>query len=78
MDNYTGKTLEEALQAAAEAKNVAVDELTYFVTEEKKGLAEFTNSYNKTYKGGGSVTNTITDASQAEQNYAQETGGGKE
>lgn len=38
MDNYTGKTLEEALQAAAEAKNVAVDELTYFVTEEKKGL----------------------------------------
>jgi spoIIIJ-associated protein len=38
MKNYTGKTLEEALQAAAADKNVPVEELTYFVTEEKKGL----------------------------------------
>ena len=38
MQNYTGKTLEEALQAAAADKNVAVEDLTYFVTEEKKGL----------------------------------------
>ena len=40
--------------------------------------AEFTNTYNDTYKGGGSVTNTITDADKAEQSYAQETGGDKE
>ena len=38
MKNYNGKTLEEALQAAAADKNVAVEDLTYFVTEEKKGL----------------------------------------
>ncbi|MBE6121836.1 MAG: KH domain-containing protein [Erysipelotrichaceae bacterium] len=38
MNNYTGKTLEELLAAAAEEKGVAVEELTYFVTEEKKGL----------------------------------------
>ena len=38
MKNYTGKTLEEALQAAAEDKNCAVEDLTYFVTDEKKGL----------------------------------------
>ena len=38
MQNYTGKTLEEALQAAADDKHVAVGDLTYFVTEEKKGL----------------------------------------
>ena len=38
MQNYTGKTLEEALQAAAAVKNVAVEDLTYFVKEDKKGL----------------------------------------
>jgi spoIIIJ-associated protein len=44
MKNYTGKTLEEALQAAAADKNVAVEDLTYFVTEEKKGLLGIGNS----------------------------------
>ena len=38
MKNYTGKTLEEAIQAAAEDKQVTPEEITYFVTEEKKGL----------------------------------------
>ena len=34
---FSGKTLEEALQAAAAAKDCAVEELTYSVTEEKDG-----------------------------------------
>lgn len=38
MKNYTGKTLEELLASAAEEKGCSVEELTYFVTEEKKGL----------------------------------------
>ena len=38
MNNYTAKTLEELLAAAAEEKGVAVEDLTYFITEEKKGL----------------------------------------
>lgn len=38
MKNYTGKTLEEAIQAAAEDKQVTPEEITYFVTDEKKGL----------------------------------------
>ena len=41
MKNYTGKTLEELLISAASDKNVTVEELTYFVTEEKKGLFGF-------------------------------------
>ena len=35
---FSGKTLEEALQAAAAAKDCAVEELTYSVTEEKAGF----------------------------------------
>ena len=38
MKRYTGKTLEELLAAAAEEKGCAVEDLTYFVVEEKKGL----------------------------------------
>ena len=38
MKNYTGKNLEEALKIAAEDKGCTVEELTYFVTEEKKGI----------------------------------------
>ena len=38
MKSYSGKTLEEALQAAAEDKGCTPEELTYFVTDEKKGL----------------------------------------
>lgn len=37
-DRFTGKTLEEALEAAAQAKDVEVEELTYTVTEEKAGF----------------------------------------
>ena len=38
MKNYTGKTLEELLAAAAQEKGCKPEDLTYFVTEEKKGL----------------------------------------
>lgn len=38
MKNYTGKTLEEVLNTASQEKNCSVEELTYFITEEKKGL----------------------------------------
>lgn len=35
---FTGKTLEEALQTAAAAKECTVEELTYSVTDEKSGF----------------------------------------
>lgn len=38
MKNYTGKTLEELLETAANEKNCTVEELKYFITDEKKGL----------------------------------------
>ena len=38
MKNYTAKTLEDLLNDAAADKGCTVDELTYFITEEKKGL----------------------------------------
>ncbi len=38
MKNYTAKTLADLLKVAATEKNVAVEDLSYFVTEEKKGL----------------------------------------
>ncbi len=38
MKNYTAKTLEDLLAAAAEEKGVTAEELTYFITEEKKGI----------------------------------------
>lgn len=37
-DRFSGKTLEEALQAACAAKNASVEELTYTVVEEKAGF----------------------------------------
>ena len=47
-------------------------------TEEvEMAVVEFTNIYNNTFKGGGSVTNTITGADEAEQDYALETGEAK-
>ena len=38
MKIYTGKTVEEALQIAAEEQGVAVDDLIYSVSDKKKGL----------------------------------------
>ena len=38
MKKYTGKTLNDVLNAAAKEKGVSVEELTYFVTEEKQGF----------------------------------------
>lgn len=38
MKNYTAKTLEELLNDAAADKGCTVEELTYFITEAKKGL----------------------------------------
>ncbi len=44
MKNYSAKSLEELLKLAAEEKQVEISELTYFVTEEKKGLFGLGNS----------------------------------
>ena len=38
MKIYTGKTIEEALQIAADEQGVAVDELIYSVSDKKKGI----------------------------------------
>ena len=38
MKNYTGKSIEEILEKAAYEKNCPVEELKYFLTDEKKGL----------------------------------------
>ncbi len=38
MKSYTGKTVEEALAAAAEDMGVAVEELIYSVSDKKKGI----------------------------------------
>lgn len=38
MKKYTGKTLNDVLNSAAKEKGVSVEELTYFVTEEKQGF----------------------------------------
>ncbi|MEA5026875.1 hypothetical protein SDC9_65488 [bioreactor metagenome] len=38
MEKYTAKTLEELLDTAAQAKRVNIEDLSYFVLEEKKGF----------------------------------------
>ena len=38
MDKYTAKNLNDAIEQALKEKNVTLDELTYTVTEEKKGI----------------------------------------
>ena len=38
MKQYTGKTLDEVLQTIATNDNCKVEEITYTVTEEKKGI----------------------------------------
>lgn len=38
MKKYTGKTLNDVLNTAAKEKGVSVEDLTYFVTEEKQGF----------------------------------------
>lgn len=43
MKKYTGKTLDDLLATAAADKQVAVEELTYYITQEKKGLLGFKN-----------------------------------
>lgn len=44
MKNYSAKTLEELLQEAAADKGCTVEELHYYVTDEKKGLLGLGNS----------------------------------
>lgn len=44
MKTYTGKTLEDLLKTVADEKQVPVEELTYFVTEEKSGFLGFGSS----------------------------------
>lgn len=38
MKEYTGKTIEDILEIAGKEKGVSVDELNYFIKEEKEGL----------------------------------------
>ena len=38
MKEYTGKTVEEALESASAETGVSIDELIYVVSEEKKGI----------------------------------------
>lgn len=38
MKSYTAKTLDDLLKNAAAEKEVAIEDLTYYITEEKKGL----------------------------------------
>ena len=38
MKIYTGKTVEEALQVAAQEQGVDVDDLIYSVSDKKKGI----------------------------------------
>ena len=44
MNKYTAKNLNEALEIAAKDKQVKIDELTYNVVEEKKGILGLGNS----------------------------------
>lgn len=44
MKRYTEKTLEEVLNVAAQEKGCAVEDLTYYIVEEKKGLLGIGNS----------------------------------
>ena len=44
MDKYTAKNLNDAIEQALKEKNVTLDELTYTVTEEKKGILGLGNS----------------------------------
>ena len=44
MNKYTDKNLNEALEIAAKDKQVKIDELTYNVVEEKKGILGLGNS----------------------------------
>ena len=44
MDKYTAKNLNDALDQALKAKNVTLNELTYSITEEKKGILGLGNS----------------------------------
>ena len=38
MKQYTGKTVEEALQTAANETGIEIDDLIYIVSDKKKGL----------------------------------------
>ncbi len=44
MKSYTAKNIEELLKNVATEKNVEIEELTYFITDEKKGLFGLGNS----------------------------------
>ena len=48
MKKYTGKTLNDVLNSAAKEKGVSVEELTYFVTEEKQKIKKMKFIVDKT------------------------------
>lgn len=62
MKNYTGKTLDEALQSASEDFGCTKEELNYTVTEEKKGILGI----------GSSVTIAVEEPAEEEPVIAEE------
>lgn len=62
MTSYTGKTINDALNAAATDRGVAVEEIQYTVTEEKKGVLGI----------GSSVTIEVTELEVPTEEEIQE------
>lgn len=61
MKTYSAKTLEELLENVAQEKGVEVDELTYFVTEEKSGFLGFGSSVSAQVYASDDVAEFIED-----------------
>lgn len=61
MKTYTAKTLEELLNNVAKEKGVTVEELTYFVTEEKSGFLGFGSSVSAQVYASDDVAEFIED-----------------
>ena len=59
MDVFTAKSLEELLAKAATEKKVSVDELQYFITEEKKGFLGLGNQVSAEVYSMNDVTTFI-------------------
>lgn len=61
MKTYSAKTLEELLNNVATEKGVPVEELTYFVTEEKSGFLGFGSSVSAQVYASDDVAEFIED-----------------
>jgi spoIIIJ-associated protein len=61
MKSYSGKNLEDLLQSVAREKGVKVEDLTYFVTEEKPGFLGFGASVTAEIYGLNDVRDFLKD-----------------